>query len=115
MCQKFPSKSQRVLAKRAGVPQSTVSRIEKDSHKVTIVTLNKVLQALSCDLVMAPLLQCSTETLRKQQAKKRAEKQLDCLKGTMTLEEQQPDPRFIRSLSKLRGAPRIAFDPLFPF
>lgn len=92
--------SQRVLAKRASVPQSTISRIEKGSHNVTILTLNKVLQALSCDLVMAPVLLSSTETLRKQQAKKRAEKQLAYLKGTMSLEEQQPDPRFIEELLK---------------
>jgi transcriptional regulator with XRE-family HTH domain len=90
--------SQKALAQRAGVPQSTVSRIEKGQSDTTLSTLNKLLQALSCDLVMAPLLQGSTDSIRLKQAKKLAEKQVSYLKGTMNLEEQQPDFRFIEEL-----------------
>ena len=66
----------------------------------TISTLNKLLQALSCDLIIAPLLHHPIEDLRKQQARKRAEKQILYLKGTMNLEAQQPDSRFVKELLK---------------
>jgi transcriptional regulator with XRE-family HTH domain len=92
--------SQKALAQRAGMPQSTVSRIESGQSDTTLSTLNKLLHALSCDLVIAPLLQGSTDSIRQQQAKKMAEKQVAYLKGTMNLEEQQPDFRFMEELLK---------------
>ena len=87
--------SQQILAKRAGVPQSTVSRIEQGQRDMTLSTLHKILSAISCDLVMAPLLYDSIEVIRKRQAKKIAKKHVNYLKGTMNLENQQPDVRFI--------------------
>lgn len=92
--------SQNALAKRAGVPQSTVSRIEQSKSDLTKSTLKKILAALSCDLVIAPLLQNSIDCLRRNQARKVAEKQISYLKGTMNMEEQQPDSRFIEELLK---------------
>jgi transcriptional regulator with XRE-family HTH domain len=92
--------SQRILAKRAGVPQSTVSRIEQGQRDVTLSTLQKILGAVSCDLVIAPLLQDSIDSIRRKQAKKVAEKQVMYLQGTMNLEDQQPDSRFIEELLK---------------
>jgi len=92
--------SQNILAKRAGVPQSTISRIEQGQSDTTISTLTKLLQALSCDLVIAPLLHYPIDTLKKNQAKKQAEKQLSYIIGTMNLEEQQPDQKFIEELLK---------------
>ena len=90
--------SQKVLAKRAGVPQSTISRIEQEERDANLSTLHKILSAISCDLVIVPLLQDSIETIRRKQAKKIAEKQVSYLKGTMNLEDQQPDSRFIKEL-----------------
>lgn len=90
--------SQRALAKRAGVPQSTVSRIEQGRRDVTLSTLHKILGAISCDLVIAPLLQGSINSIRQKQARKVAEKQVGYLQGTMNLEGQQPDPRFVEEL-----------------
>ncbi len=90
--------SQRVLAKRAGVPQSTVSRIEQGRRDVTLSTLHKILAAISCDLVIAPLLQGSINSIRQKQARKVAERQVGYLQGTMNLEGQQPDPRFVEEL-----------------
>jgi len=90
--------SQKVLAKRAGVPQSTISRIEQEERDSNLSTLNKILSAISCDLVIVPLLQDSIEIIRRRQARKVAEKQVRYLKGTMNLEDQQPDSRFITEL-----------------
>lgn len=92
--------SQRALAKRAGVPQSTVSRIEQGQRDVTLSTLQKILGAISCDLAIAPLLQDSIDSLRRKQARKVAEKQVEYLQGTMNLEGQQPDPKFVEELLK---------------
>jgi transcriptional regulator with XRE-family HTH domain len=92
--------SQKALAQRAGVPQSTISRIEQEERNANLSTLNKILNALSCDLVIVPLLQESIETIRRKQARRVAEKQVRYLKGTMNLEEQQPDPKFIAELIK---------------
>ena len=92
--------SQKALAKRAGVPQSTISRIEQEERDANLSTLNKILGAISCDLVIVPLLQDSIDAIRRKQAKKMAEKQVRYLKGTMNLEDQQPDSRFIAELIK---------------
>lgn len=92
--------SQKALAGRAGVPQSTISRIEQEEKDPNLATLNKILTAISCDLVIVPLLQDSIEAIRRKQAKKMAEKQIRYLIGTMNLEDQQPDVRFIEELIK---------------
>jgi transcriptional regulator with XRE-family HTH domain len=92
--------SQKALAKRAGVPQSTISRIEQEERDPNLATLNKILGAISCDLVIVPLLQDSIDSIRRKQARKMAEKHVRYLKGTMNLEDQQPDSRFIAELIK---------------
>ena len=92
--------SQKALAKRARVPQSTISRIEQEERDANLSTLIKILGAISCDLVIVPLLQDSIDTIRRKQARKTAEKQVRYLKGTMNLEDQQPDSRFIAELIK---------------
>lgn len=90
--------SQRALALRASVPQSTISRIEQGVRDMNVSTLQKVCSALSCDLVFAPILEDSIEVIRKKQARKVAQKQISYLQGTMNLEEQQPDKRFTERL-----------------
>lgn len=92
--------SQKALAKRARVPQSTISRIEQEERDANLSTLNKILGAISCDLIIVPLLQDSVDAIRRKQARKMAEKQVRYLKGTMNLEDQQPDSRFIAELIK---------------
>ena len=92
--------SQAALAKLSHVPQSTVSRIEQGKQGIGLSTLKKVLSALSCDLVIAPVMHDSIDTLRRKQARKMAEKQIRYLQGTMNLEDQQPDARFIKALLK---------------
>jgi transcriptional regulator with XRE-family HTH domain len=92
--------SQRVLAKRAKLPQSTISLIEKGQRNASLSTLNKVLKAMFCDIIIAPLLHDSIENIRRARARKVVEKHLDYLKGTMNLENQQPDSRFVEELIK---------------
>jgi hypothetical protein len=50
--------------------------------------------------MIVPCLRDSIENIRYQQAKKIAKKHVEYLKGTMNLEGQQPDPRFIDDLLK---------------
>ena len=92
--------SQQAVAKRAGVPQSTVSHVEQGQRDINLSTLNKILDAISCDLVIAPFLRDSIDTIRRRQAKKLAMRQIRYLEGTMNLEGQQPDSKFIEELFK---------------
>ncbi len=92
--------SQRILAKRANVPQSTVSRIEQGQRDANLSSLNKILDALACDLIIIPLLREPIDVLRLKQAKKIAKKHIHYLKGTMSLEKQHPDDHFMDMLLK---------------
>lgn len=92
--------SQKTLAKRAGIPQATVSRIEQGQRDVNLSTLHKIFNALECDIVLAPLLHDSIDNILRKQAKKIAKKQVEYLKGTMNLEAQHPDLKFLEHLLK---------------
>ncbi len=92
--------SQIVLAKRAGMPQSTISRVEQGKTDVNVSTLEKILQALSCELVLTPMLERSIDEIRKDQAKKVAEKQIRYVQGTMNLENQEPDSEYLEEVLK---------------
>ena len=92
--------SQKALAQLAKIPQSSVSRIEQGQKDMSLSTVCKILEAVSCDLIMAPLLKDSIDTVRRKRARKIAEKQVRYLKGTMNLENQQPDSPFIEELLK---------------
>ena len=91
---------QEVLARRAKVPQSTISRIEKEQGDPSLATLRNILQALDCDLVVLPVLQEPVDMIRRRQARKRAEAKVRYLMGTMHLEEQEPDKKFTEALLK---------------
>ncbi|NGX39593.1 MAG: hypothetical protein KR126chlam1_00925 [Chlamydiae bacterium] len=92
--------SQKALARRAHVPQSTISRIEKGTQDTKLSTLNKVMEALSGDLVILPMLNDSLDAIRGMQARKKAAAHIRYLKGTMSLEDQEPDPRLLEELLK---------------
>ena len=59
-----------VKALRAKTPQSTVSRIESGSTDANLSTLNKILSAMSCDIVIAPVLLEPIDSIRRKQEKK---------------------------------------------
>lgn len=92
--------SQKILAKHAGVPQSTVSRVEQGQKDIGVSTLQKILDALSCDLIMAPVLRAPIDVIRRNQAKKIAKKNIQYLAGTMRLDGQQPNSEFMDMLLK---------------
>ncbi len=90
--------SQRAVAKRASVPQATLSKIESGRQQPTIVTLSKILNALECDLLITAIPRSSLEDIRRYQAEKKAKMRMDYLKGTMSLEKQMPDQRLIAEM-----------------
>lgn len=90
--------SQAVLSRRANILQSTISRIENGGKDLNLSSLNKILKALSCDLVIVPLLLEPIDTIRRRQAKKQAKRRIDYLKGTMGLEKQEPDEKLVKEL-----------------
>lgn len=92
--------TQAILAKRAKLPQSTISRIEQEKIDATIPVLATIFEALSCELVVAPLLKESIDTICRKQARKIAERRVQYLRGTMNLEDQGPDKRLLEELIK---------------
>lgn len=90
--------SQVQLAMRAGVPQATISRLERGKSEGNVATLEKISQALFCDLIIAPCLNTSIDEIRLRQAKIQANQRIAYLKGTMALEGQEPDQRFLNEL-----------------
>jgi transcriptional regulator with XRE-family HTH domain len=90
--------SQRAVAKRAGVPQATISKIESGRQEPTISTLNKILDALRCDLLITAVPRTSLDEIRLAQAKKKAKEKIEYLKGTMSLEKQIPNQIFLEEM-----------------
>jgi len=91
---------QKVLARRAGIPQSTVSRIEGSKRDPNLSTLQKILQALSCEIIIVPLLMEPIDVIRRKQARRIAENNARYLRGTMSLEKQEPDTKLVQELIK---------------
>ena len=90
--------SQRALAKRAKIPQSTVSKIESGVQQANVRTLEKILNAMDCDLLISAVQQNSPETTRRNQAEGKARKRVQYLKGTMSLENQEPSQELLKEL-----------------
>lgn len=89
---------QRVLAKRAKVPQSTISKIESEALNPSMTTLEKILNAIECDLLITAVQRKSTEITRKNQALKKARRKALYLQGTMSLEKQDPSQELLDEL-----------------
>lgn len=92
--------SQKILARRAKVPQSTISRIEGSKREPNLSTIEKILKALSCEIVIVPLLMEPIDLIRRKQARRVAENNVLYLRGTMSLEKQDPDKKLIQELIK---------------
>jgi len=87
--------TQKQLAKRAKITQSQLSKIEAGKTKITLETLEKILGALFCDLLILPLPQHEIEVVLKKQAYLAAKKKLTSLYGSMALEEQIPSKEYL--------------------
>lgn len=90
--------SQKALASRSGMPQSTISRIESGRIQPNILTLKRIAEALICDLTLTLVPKQSLESCRVKQAREKAEKKIDYLKGTMSLEKQMPNKKLLSEL-----------------
>ena len=90
--------SQRALAKRAGMPQTTISRIESGSIEPNVSTVKKIVEAMACDLLITVVPKYDLESIRKMQARVKAEKKICYLHGTMSLEKQAPSQKFLGEL-----------------
>lgn len=102
--------TQAILAKRSKVPQSTISRFEKGLSHPNLSTLHKIFNALCCNLVIVPMLKESIDVILQKQARKQAEHHIRYLKGTMNLEKQSPDSKFLQELLKEEEA-RLLIHP----
>ena len=90
--------TQVALAKRVNVTQSAISRLEKGGLDPTLSLLTKIFDALSCELVVAPMLRESIENICRKQARHVAERHVKYLRGTMHLEKQGPDKKLVEEL-----------------
>lgn len=92
--------SQRALAKRAKVPQSTISNIESGRLLPNVSTLQKILNSMECDLLISTVPRKGFEATRRNQAEVKAKKAILYLEGTMSLESQRPDQELLHELIK---------------
>lgn len=90
--------SQRTLATRAKIQQSTIVRIESDRLDPNITTLKKIANAMGCDLLITLVPKSNLENIRKNQALLKAEQKIRYLHGTMSLEKQAPNPKLLKEL-----------------
>lgn len=90
--------SQRTLAARATVQQSSIARIESEHLDPNISTLKKIVGAMGCDLVITIVPKTDLKTIRENQAKLKAEQKIRYLHGTMSLEKQAPNQKLLNEL-----------------
>jgi predicted DNA-binding mobile mystery protein A len=90
--------SQRTLATRAAIQQSSVARIESGRFDPNISTLKKIVEAMGCDLVVTIVPKTDLKTTRENQAKLKAEQKIRYLHGTMSLEKQSPNQKLLKEL-----------------
>jgi predicted DNA-binding mobile mystery protein A len=90
--------SQRNLATKAAIQQSSVARIESAGFDPNISTLKKIVEAMGCDLVVTIVLKTDLKTTRENQAKLKAEQKIRYLHGTMSLEKQAPNQELLKEL-----------------
>lgn len=106
------------FGKRLGVSQPRISQLEVDEKvgSVTLKTLREAAEALECELVYALVPTRPLEEILRERAQKVADRQLNRVSHTMTLENQGLDhrsqmaarERLIEDL--LRGNPKSLWD-----
>lgn len=102
--------TQAQLAKRAGMPQSHIARIEAGKADVQLGTLRKVLGALFCDFLLIPRMERDLAAVLDGRIKEKARENVSRVSGSMALEKQLPEDETLRALirseeSRLRAHP----------
>lgn len=92
--------SQQDLAHRAKIPRTTISRIEQEKVNPSIKTLKAILEAMFCNLLLVCVPQEPLEKITEKRAKQLALKHAEYIRGTMSLEKQEPDNRLIEEFIK---------------
>jgi transcriptional regulator with XRE-family HTH domain len=91
---------QRILSARSGVPQSVISKTETGRAEPSIAALQKLADALHCDLVISLHPRDDLDSIRRKQALRKASKRIDAIAGTMALEDQKPSQELLDELLK---------------
>ena len=82
--------SQAQLAKRAGVSQSHIAKIEIGKMHPRLDTLEKILKALHCNLLLVPKPVQDLDAIIHERISQVAKKKVDSVTGTMRLEDKTP-------------------------
>ncbi|OVE76499.1 hypothetical protein BVX98_05835 [bacterium F11] len=90
--------TQATLAKRAKMSQPHVAGIEAGKIDPQISTINRIFDALSCQLIIEPRPKKPIEELLRVRARIIALKRLKQTMGTMALEDQAPDQEVFKQL-----------------
>lgn len=90
--------TQAQLAKRAGMPQSHLAKIETGKVDVQLSTLRRILRAMYCEAIVLPKFLKLPQDVLAERIKEVARRKIARVSGTMALEKQLPDDRMIRAL-----------------
>ena len=92
--------SQRDLAKRAKIPQASISGIESGRLQPNVKSWEKIANALNADVLVTLVPRKDPELFREEQARMIAKKKMEYLRGTMSLEKQEPDNKLLYKLTE---------------
>ena len=90
--------TQAQLAKRAGLPQSHLAKIEAGRVDVQLSTLRRIFRAMYCEAVVLPKFLKSPRVALAERIKEVARLKIERISGTMALEKTLPDHKMIRAL-----------------
>lgn len=102
--------TQAQLARRAGMPQSHVARLESGKVDPQVSTLRRIFDALFCDLLVMPGPRRGLDELLDERIRETARRNVARIAGTMALEKQEPDDETVRSLLRAEEA-RLRANP----
>ncbi len=92
--------TQAQLAKRVGMPQSHIAKMERGRVDIQMSTLKKIFEAMFCDLLILPRPRLNLDLIIAERIRKTAQKKVERLMGTMALEKQRPGDAAIKDLIK---------------
>ena len=92
------SLTQSQLAKRAGISQSSLQRIESCQMDPSSQTRKKIFAVMECDFLVVPIPRRHPDEILKEQARKIAKKRVRYLEGTMALEKQKPKEQWLEEM-----------------
>ena len=92
--------TQAQLAKRTGLAQSHIAKIESGKTDAQLQTIQKILDELNCDMLILPKPRKRFDEMIAQQARDLAQWRVSRVMGTMALEQQRPDNKTYQRLLK---------------